>query len=86
MGKIDLLNNTVNKQELLLNSINSATIARDEKIKDLNVEVKVIQDEVADLTTKVQSLKSFNKTLVAIWSGFILLISVFGRDLINKIF
>jgi predicted nucleic acid-binding Zn-ribbon protein len=86
MSKVDTLNNSLTKQELLLNSINAATVARDEKIKDLRVEVKVLQDEMVTLTDKVSSLKAFNKTIVAIWSGFILLISLFGKEIFNKLF
>jgi len=86
MTKVDGLTNAVNKQELLLNTIHEASAGRDEKIKDLKEQVIVLEDEVKTLTSKVEALKSFNKTIVAIWSGFILLISLFGKDLMNKIF
>jgi archaellum component FlaC len=86
MTKMDKLTQAVNKQELLLNTIHEASAGRDEKIRDLKQQVVILEEEVKLLTTKVQSLKSFNKTLVAIWSGFILFISIFGRDLINRIF
>jgi chromosome segregation ATPase len=86
MAKLDTLNYAVNKQELLLNTIHEASANRDEKIKDLKDQVIILEDEVKTLTGKVEALKSFNKTLVAIWSGFILLISMFGKELINRIF
>lgn len=86
MLKVDNLTGAVNKQELLLNTIHEASAGRDEKIKDLKNQVIVLEDEVKTLTEKVEGLKSFNKILVAIWSGFILFISMFGKDIINKIF
>lgn len=86
MLKLDNLANSVNKQELLLNTINEASAGRDEKIKDLKVQVVVLEDEVKTLTKRVEGLKSFNKTIITLWSGFILFISLFGKDLINRIF
>lgn len=85
MGKIDNLAAAVNKKELLLNSIHEASAGRDEKIKDLKVQVVILEEEVKTLTTKVEALKAFNKTLVAIWSAFILFISIFGREVFNRL-
>lgn len=85
IGKIDGLAIAVNKQELLLNTIHEASAGRDEKIKDLKTQVVILEDEVKVLTSKVEALKSFNKTLLAIWSGFILFISIFGRELFNRL-
>jgi len=86
ISKMDNLTTAVNKQELLLNTIHEASASRDEKIKDLETQVVILEDEVKALVSKVEALKSFNKVLVAIWSGFIIIISVFGRDIIIKIF
>lgn len=86
ISKLDILTTAVNKQELLLNTIHEASASRDEKIKDLKAQVVILEDKVEALVSKVEALKSFNKVIVAIWSGFIILISVFGRDIINKIF
>jgi hypothetical protein len=86
MTKIDTLTIGVNKQELLLNSIHEASAGRDEKIKDLKRDVKTLQDEVVTLTLKVQSLKAFNRNIVAIWSFVVVLVSVFGREVFNFVF
>lgn len=86
ISKLDILTTAVNKQELLLNTIHEASASRDEKIKDLKAQVVILEDEVKALVSKVEALKSFNKIIVAIWSGFIIIISVFGRDIISKIF
>ena len=86
MSKVDMLTDAVNKQELLLTTIHGASASRDEKIKDLKDQVVILEDEVKILTSRVEGLKSFNKLIVAIWSGFILLISLFGKELINRIF
>jgi chromosome segregation ATPase len=86
ISKVDNLADTLNKQELLLNTIHEASANRDEKIKDLKDQVIILEEEVKTLTHKVEALKSFNKTIVAIWSGFILLVSMFGKDLINRFF
>lgn len=86
MSKLDHLTGAVNKQELLLNTIHQASAGRDEKIKGLKDQVVILEKEVQILTRKVEGLKSFNKIIVAIWSGFILLVSLFGKDLVNKIF
>lgn len=56
------------------------------EIKDLKVQVETLETEVKLLTEKVEGLKSFNKTIIALWSGFILFVSIFGKDLINRIF
>lgn len=86
IAKLDNLAVAVSKQELLLNSIYEASAARDEKILELRNKVIILEDTVVVLSEKIEALKSFNKTLLAIWSGFILLVSIFGRDLINKVF
>lgn len=86
MIKVDGVISAVNKQELLLNTIHEASAGRDEKIKDLKVQVETLETEVKLLTEKVEGLKSFNKTIIALWSGFILFVSIFGKDLINRIF
>ncbi len=86
ISKLDILTTAVYKQELLLNTIHEASASRDEKIKDLKAQVVILEDKVEALVSKVEALKSFNKVIVAIWSGFIIIISVFGRDIINKIF
>lgn len=86
ISKLDILTTAVNKQEPLLNTIHEASASRHEKIKDLKAQVVILEDEVKALVSKVEALKSFNKIIVAIWSGFIILISVFGRDIISKIF
>ena len=86
MIKVDGLTSAVNKQELLLNTIHEASAGRDEKIKDLKQQVITLEDEVKILTEKVEGLKAFNKTIMAIWGGFILFVSMFGKDLLNRIF
>jgi hypothetical protein len=86
MSKIDGLALSVSKQELLLNTIHEASANRDEKIKDLKDQVIILEEEVKILTGRVEALKSFNKIIVAIWSGFILVISLFGRDIFNRLF
>lgn len=79
MNKLDNLTTAVNKQDILLNTIHEASGARDEKIKDLKIKFEELED-------KVEELKSFNKILVAAWSAVVLFVSIFGRDLINRIF
>jgi len=86
LGKIDSLATAVSKQELLLNTIHEASAGRDEKIKDLKTQVVTLEDEVKILTEKVEALKSFNKIIISTWSGFILFISLFGKDIFNKLF
>ena len=86
ISKVELLTISVNSQQLLLNTIHEASTVRDERMKDLKQQVIILEEEVKTLTTKVEALKSFNKTIVAIWSGFILLVSIFGKDLIDRIF
>ena len=86
MSKMDAVSTAVNKQELLLNSIHEASASRDEKIRDLKLEVKTLQEDVVKLTTKVQSLKAFNRNIVGIWSALILFISIFGRDILYRLF
>ncbi len=86
MTKMDTLNHAVNKQELLLNTIHEASANRDEKIRELREQVVALEKKVDNQSDKIQALKTFNKTIIAIWSGFILMISLFGRDLVNRIF
>ena len=86
MSKMDAVSTAVTKQELLLNSIHEASANRDEKIRDLKLEVKTLQEDVVKLTTKVQSLKAFNRNIVGIWSALILFISIFGRDILYRLF
>lgn len=86
MSKVDNLNVSVNNQQLLLNTIHDASAGRDEKIRDLKEQVITLEDEVKILTEKVEGLKSFNKTIVAIWSGCILLLSMFSKYIIERVF
>ena len=86
LTKIDGITAAVNKQELLLNSIHEASASRDEKIRDLKSDVKTLQSEVIILTAKVQSLKAFNRNIVGVWSIVILFISIFGRDILYRLF
>ena len=86
ISKLDTLTEAVNKQEILLTTIHSASASRDEKIKDLKEQVIILEDKVKTLTDRVESLGSFRTTVLAIWGGFILVISLFGRDIMNKIF
>lgn len=84
--KVDAVNMAVNKQELLLNTIHQASASRDEKISELKDKVVILEDTVVLLAEKIAELKTFNKTLLAIWSGFILFISFFGKILFDRIF
>lgn len=86
MGKVDAITAKLANQELMLNTIHEASAGRDEKIKDLRADVQELQTEVKELTDKVSALKAFNKTIVAIWSGFILFISMFGKDIVTRLF
>jgi peptidoglycan hydrolase CwlO-like protein len=86
MTKMDSIASAVSKQELLLNTIHEASAGRDEKIKDLRNDVKTLQDEVITLTKRIESLKTFRTTVMAFWAAFVVFISMFGRDIFNKVF
>lgn len=86
MAKIDGINTTLNRQDGLLSAIHEQSAGRDEKIRDLKKQVETLQTEMSILTVKVQSLGSFNKIVLTIWSGFILLVSLFGEKIFNHIF
>jgi len=86
MSKMDAVSHAVNKQELLLTTINEASASRDEKIKELKTQVVVLENKVEELSDKVEALKSFNKTLLAFWSFVVLVVSLFGKEIFNKIF
>jgi chromosome segregation ATPase len=86
MGKVDNMSAAISKQEQLLSSIHEQSAGRDEKIKELKRDVEKLQTEMTTLNATVQSLKSFNKIIMGAWGAVVFIISVFGKDIFNKIF
>ena len=79
MTKVDIMTTAMNEQKVLLTGITERSESRDLKLSELKTELEIVKKDL-------EELKTFYTRIMTMWAAFMLLLSLFGKEIVNRIF